>query len=226
MPVIASFFYALPMELKKFEVGPFTENTYLLLESEQALLVDPGFASPDEYKAFKSELNGSGAELQAICLTHAHVDHILGLHKVLKDFDLPVYLNHSDLFLWNNFEQQSQAFGFRSVGFDFTPEPLPEQEDFTIGNFSFDVIYTPGHAPDHVSLYFEGDELLIAGDVIFFESIGRTDLYKGDFDTLANSIRKKLYTLPDDTSVYPGHGPATTIGREKKHNAFVKAANT
>lgn len=226
MPVIASFFYVLPMELKKFEVGPFTQNTYLLIENNQALLIDPGFSSPDEYKAFKTELNRTGAELQAVCLTHAHVDHILGLHKVLNDFDLPVYLNHSDLFLWNNFEQQSQAFGFRSVGFDFTPEPLPEQKDFTIGNFSFDVIYTPGHAPDHVSLYFEEDGLLIAGDVIFFESIGRTDLYKGDFNTLASSIREKLYNLPDDTSVYPGHGPATTIGREKDHNAFVKAANT
>lgn len=223
MNTIASFFYALPMKLKKFEVGPFTENTYLLLEGDQAILVDPGFASLDEYKAFKSELDGTSTKLQAICLTHAHVDHILGLHKVLNDFDVPVYLNHSDPFLWNNFEQQSQIFGFRSVGFDFTPEPLPEQENFTLGNFLFDVIYTPGHAPDHVSLYFEDSGLLIAGDVLFFESIGRTDLYKGDFDTLANSIRKKLYKLPDDTSVYPGHGPATTIGREKKHNAFVKA---
>lgn len=226
MPAIASFFYALPMELKKFEVGPFSENTYLFFEGNQALLIDPGFSSQHEYKTFKSELKKSGAVLQAVCLTHAHVDHVLGLHNVLKDFDLPVYLNHSDLFLWNNFEQQSKAFGFRSVGFDFTPEPLPEQENFTIGNFVFDVIYTPGHAPDHVSLYFENKDLLIAGDAIFYESIGRTDLYKGDFDTLANSIRKKLYTLPDATSVYPGHGPATTIGREKKHNAFVKVANT
>lgn len=223
MNLIASFFYALPMELKKFEVGPFTENTYLLIEGDQALLIDPGFASPDEYKAFKSELKETEAELQAICLTHAHVDHILGLHKVLNDFDLPVYLNHTDLFLWKNFEQQSQVFGFKSVGFDFTPEPLPAQKDFTIGNFTFDVIYTPGHAPDHVSLNFKEEGVLIAGDVLFFESVGRTDLYKGDFDTLASSIREKLYTLPDDTSVYPGHGPATTISREKKHNAFVKA---
>lgn len=223
MIAIASFFYAFPMKIKKFEVGPFSENTYLLVNKGEALLIDPGFADLNEYKGFVSELNSLDTKLIAVCLTHAHVDHILGLHKVLNDFDIPVYLNHSDLFLWNNFEQQSQAFGFRSVGFDFTPEPLPEQKDFSIGNFSFDVIYTPGHAPDHVSLYFEDEEFLIAGDVIFFESIGRTDLYKGDFDTLASSIREKLYKLPDDTSVYPGHGPATTIGREKKHNAFVKS---
>ena len=223
MIAIASFFYTQAMKLKKFEVGPFSENTYLLVERGEALLIDPGFADLSEYKGFISELKNLDAELKAVCLTHAHVDHILGLHKVMKDFDIPVYLNHSDLFLWNNFEQQSQAFGFRSVGFDFTPEPLPEQNDFTIGNFSFDVIYTPGHAPDHVSLYFEDEELLIAGDVIFLGSIGRTDLYKGDVDTLASSIIEKLYTLPDNTSVYPGHGPSTTIGREKKQNAFVKA---
>lgn len=222
MIIIASFFYALPMKINKFEVGPFSENTYLLVENGEALLIDPGFANSNEYKGFLSELNSLDTELKAVCLTHAHVDHILGLHKVLNDFDVPVFLNHSDLFLWNNFEQQSQAFGFRSVGFDFTPKPLPEQKEFKIGNFSFDVIYTPGHAPDHVSLYFEDEKLLIAGDVIFFESIGRTDLYKGDFDTLARSIREKLYKLPDDTSVYPGHGPATSIGREKEHNAFVK----
>lgn len=223
MDSIASFFYALKMELKKFEVGPFSENTYLLIDKDDALLVDPGFSNSSEYNEFIHELNSLDVDLLAVCLTHAHVDHILGLHKVLKNFDIPVYLNHSDLFLWNNFEQQSQAFGFRSVGFDFTPEPLPEQKEFSIGNFLFDVIYTPGHAPDHVSLYFEDEDLLVAGDVLFSGSIGRTDLYKGDFDTLASSIREKLYTLPDGTNVYPGHGPATTIGKEKKQNAFVKA---
>lgn len=223
MVVIASFFYASPMELKTFTTGPFSENTYLLLDEDQALLFDPGFYDLREFNAFKSEFEDSGAELLAVILTHAHVDHILGLHKVLKKFDVPVYLNHSDLYLWENFEQQSKIFGIHSTGFDFTPAPLEEQKDFSVGNYSFEVIYTPGHSPDHVSLYFKNEGLLIAGDVIFFDSIGRTDLYKGDFELLASSIREKLYELPDETKVYPGHGPATTIGREKKHNAFVKA---
>nr|WP_255695700.1 MBL fold metallo-hydrolase [Rhodohalobacter sp. 614A] len=211
------------MELKTFTVGPFSENTYLLTENDHAILIDPGFYDEREFRSFKGELEDSGEELLAVCLTHAHVDHILGLHKVLKEFDIPVYLNHSDLYLWNNFEQQSKIFGLSSGGFDFTPESLEEQKGFTLGNFEFDVIYTPGHSPDHVSLYFEKEDLLIAGDVIFHNSVGRTDLYKGEFDLLASSIREKLYALPDTTSVYPGHGPATTIGREKKHNAFVKA---
>ncbi len=210
------------MEIKLFTVGPFGENTYLLIKSGDAVLIDPGFFEPSEYRTFRDELSKSGADLKAICLTHAHVDHILGLDRVLNDFDVPVYLNHSDLYLWKNFPNQAQMFGFRASGFDFEPEPLPEQTGFTIGSFTFDVLYTPGHSPDHVSLWFEEYNTLIAGDVLFLESIGRTDLYKGDFDLLAQSIRKKLYTLPDGVSVYPGHGPATTIGHEKKNNAFVK----
>jgi hydroxyacylglutathione hydrolase len=210
------------MEIKQFTVGPFAENTYLLTESGDAILIDPGFFEPSEYRTFREELDKSDADLMAVCLTHAHVDHILGLDRVLSDFDIPVYLNHTDLYLWENFPNQAQMFGFRASGFDFVPDPLPEQTGFTIGTFMFDVLYTPGHSPDHVSFYFEHYGSLIAGDVLFRESIGRTDLYKGDFNKLANSIREKLYTLPDDVNVYPGHGPATTIGHEKKNNAFVK----
>jgi hydroxyacylglutathione hydrolase len=210
------------MEIKQFTVGPFGENTYLLIRKGDALLVDPGFFEPSEYDTFKEELARSEAGLKAICLTHAHVDHVLGLDRVLKDFDVPVYLNHTDLYLWKNFPEQAQMFGFRASGFDFEPEPLPEQKGVSIGNFTFDVLYTPGHAPDHVSLYFEKYGTLIAGDVLFYESIGRTDLYKGDFNLLAETIKQKLYTLPDDVNVYSGHGPSTTIGHEKKNNAFVK----
>ena len=211
------------MEIKLFTVGPFSENTYLITKSGSAILIDPGFFDPSEYRAFQEELSKSESELKAVCLTHAHVDHVLGLDRVMKDLDVPVYLNHTDLYLWKNFPNQAQMFGFRTSGFDFEPEPLPEQNDFSIGNFSFDVIYTPGHSPDHVSLYFEEYSTLIAGDVLFRESIGRTDLYKGNFELLAQSIREKLYILPDEVNVYPGHGPATTIGHEKKNNAFVKA---
>ncbi len=210
------------MKLKFYTVGPFSENTYLITEGEESILIDPGFFDPVEYKTFKSELDESGTDLIAVILTHAHVDHVLGLDKVLKDFDVPVYLNHTDLYLWENFPNQAQMFGFRTSGFDFTPEPLEEQKNAQIGAFTFDVLYTPGHAPDHVSLYFEPEGLLISGDALFKQSIGRTDLYKGDFDTLANSISEKLYTLPDKTTVWPGHGPSTSIGLEKKENSFVK----
>ncbi|PKD42863.1 MBL fold metallo-hydrolase [Rhodohalobacter barkolensis] len=210
------------MEIKQYTVGPFAENTYLLTVDQKAILIDPGFFDPREFSVFKNDLKESGADLIAVCLTHAHVDHIMGLDKVLKEFDVPVYLNHSDLYLWKNYPDQATRFGFRTSGFDFTPKELAQQKDFSVGPFSFDVLFTPGHSPDHVSLYFPDQKTLIAGDTLFRESIGRTDLYKGDFDLLAQSIREKLYTLPDDTKVLSGHGPATSIGYEKSHNNFVK----
>ncbi|MFN1834457.1 MBL fold metallo-hydrolase [Balneola sp. MJW-20] len=208
------------MKLKIFEVGPFAENTYLLENEDASVLVDPGFANETEYNTFKNALEN---ELIAVVLTHAHVDHILGLSRVLRDHDVPVYLSDKDYFLWENFESQSRMFGFNVAGFDFKPEILPADDIFEIGAFSFRCLYTPGHAPDHISLYLEEEELLLAGDALFKQSIGRTDLYKGDMDLLAKSIREKLYTLPDNTVVYPGHGPKTTIGDEKKTNPFVKA---
>lgn len=211
------------MDIHRFTVGPFSENTYLLTKKGVSVLIDPGFFTSNEYDRCKEVLSETGSSIHAVCLTHAHVDHAAGLERVLKDFDVPVYMNHSDLYLWEHFSDQALRFGFRAAGFDFIPKELPEQKEFSLGPFLFDVLYTPGHSPDHVSLYFPGEKLIIAGDVLFYQSIGRTDLYKGDFDLLANSIRNKLYTLPDSTTVYPGHGGETTIGHEKISNAFVKA---
>jgi len=210
------------MKTDLFTVGPFAENTYLLTIENQSLLVDPGFSSVSEFQTFKRKMEERKSELLAVLLTHAHVDHVLGLNQVMQSFECPVYLNHSDLYLWENFEQQSAMFGIRAAGFSFTPLPLAGQKGLEIGPFSWDVLYTPGHSPDHVSLYNAAESILIVGDALFRESIGRTDLYKGDFELLASSIKEKLYTLPDDTVVYPGHGPKTTIGHEKSHNPFVK----
>lgn len=210
------------MNVNKFTVGPFAENTYLLTEGGQALIIDPGFIDDAEYQNVKKEIDDQNADLIAIVLTHAHVDHVLGLEKVINDFDLPVYLSDRDRYLWNNFGSQAAMFGFTSDGFSFDPDILPVTENWSIGTFLFDVRYTPGHAPDHVSLYSKSDGLVIAGDALFREGIGRTDLYKGDFKVLEKSIQEQLYSLPNDTVVYPGHGEKTTIGHEKKANPFVK----
>lgn len=211
------------MEITSYTVGPFAENTYLISGNGEAILIDPGFFDPREFNQFKEDLEESGNRLVAVCLTHAHVDHILGLDKVLNEYKVPVYLNHSDLHLWKRFPEQAQRFGFRTSGFSFTPEPMPEGDGFSVGSFTFDVLYTPGHSPDHVSLYFPDEKVVIAGDALFRESIGRTDLYEGDLDLLLESIRKKLFTLPEDTKVLSGHGPSTTIGHEKRSNPFLKS---
>jgi glyoxylase-like metal-dependent hydrolase (beta-lactamase superfamily II) len=207
------------MKIQAFEVGPFAENTYLLTEGEEHLLIDPGFSTEPEFQQLKQVLTGT---LRAIVLTHAHVDHVLGLSRVLLDFKVPVYLSDEDRFLWENFGSQAQMFGINQRGFNFDPETLPTDAGFELGPFQFKCLYTPGHAPDHLSFYFEEEQMVIAGDALFKESIGRTDLYKGDFGKLEKSIQTKLYTLPEETVVYPGHGPATTIGHEKMHNPFVQ----
>ncbi|PAU95615.1 hypothetical protein CK503_00700 [Aliifodinibius salipaludis] len=210
------------MQVNQYTVGPFAENTYLLIEEGQALIIDPGFFDDPEYQKVKRQIDNQNIDLIAVVLTHAHVDHVLGLQKVVDDFDIPVYLSDKDRYLWNNFSSQAAMFGFQSDGFAFDPDVLPVSNEWTIGNFSFDVQYTPGHAPDHISLYSKSDGIVIAGDALFREGIGRTDLYKGDFKVLEQSIQEQLYSLPDDTIVYPGHGEQTTVGHEKKANPFVK----
>lgn len=210
------------MKIKSFEVGPFYENTYLLTLGNESLVVDPGFYSPSELTFFLESVKSLGTDLIGVLLTHSHVDHVLGLNRLLKQFDIPVYLNTEDLFLWNNFGSQATMFGLNEVGFSFIPNALPTQGRFSIGSFNFECLYTPGHSPDHTAFYFERDKLVIAGDVLFKESIGRTDLYKGDFDLLERSIKEKLYTLPEETVVYPGHGPFTTVAHEKRNNPFVR----
>lgn len=208
------------MDIKIFEVGPFAENTYLLIQEDSAILIDPGFSNETEYQSFQSALKE--VTLDAIVLTHAHVDHVLGLQRVLKDYDVKVYVNTDDLFLWNNFGSQATMFGLNQVAFSFTPESLPKDEEFEVGGFKFECLYTPGHSPDHTSLYFKDEGFVIAGDALFNGSIGRTDLYQGSFEVLEQSIKEKLYTLPGNTKVYPGHGPVTTIEAEKAGNPFVK----
>jgi glyoxylase-like metal-dependent hydrolase (beta-lactamase superfamily II) len=208
------------MDIKIFEVGPFAENTYLLIQEDSAILIDPGFSNETEYQSFQSALKE--VTLDAIVLTHAHVDHVLGLQRVLKDHDVKVYVNTDDLFLWNNFGSQATMFGLNQVAFSFTPETLPKDEKFKVGGFEFECLYTPGHSPDHTSLYFKDEGFVIAGDALFNGSIGRTDLYQGSFEVLEQSIKEKLYTLPGNTKVYPGHGSVTTIEAEKAGNPFVK----
>lgn len=211
------------MQINRYTVGPFAENTYLLTKEEQALVIDPGFTSLDEFNRLQSVLASKNLDLQAVLLTHAHVDHVLGLSTLLNRHEVPVYLSDKDRYLWKNYTSQAAIFGFQVQDFDLDPEVLPVKDRWQIGDFSFDVRYTPGHAPDHVSLYNKHSEIVIAGDALFKEGVGRTDLYKGDMEVLKKSIREQLYILPEETVVYPGHGPETTIGHEKRSNPFIKA---
>lgn len=210
------------MQINCFTVGPFAENTYLLTDNQQALIIDPGFTDENEFNRVRSLLDPGEVDFLAILLTHAHVDHLFGLSMVLDHYEVPVYLSDKDRYLWRNYASQAALFGLQARDFGFEPEVLPISEDWKIGSFEFDIRYTPGHSPDHLSLYHKKSGSVVAGDTLFKEGVGRTDLYKGDMAVLKTSIREQLYTLPEETIVYPGHGPETTIGHEKRANPWLR----
>jgi glyoxylase-like metal-dependent hydrolase (beta-lactamase superfamily II) len=197
--------------------GVFAENTYLLADptTQEAVIIDPG----EETDAFLARLAQEGWRLTAIWLTHAHVDHVAGVARVKTATGVPVLLHPADRRLYDAAPQQARMFG---LSCDAPPPPdgdLADGQRLTVGTLSFDVLHTPGHSPGGVT--FAGQGVAFTGDALFAGSIGRTDLIGGDFATLERSIRERLYRLPDDTVVWSGHGPETTIGGEKRSNPFV-----
>ena len=208
------------MKIRTFTGGGFGENAYLAVcdSSGSCVAVDPGSGAPQLIQAVESE----GLDLEAILLTHAHLDHIEGVSTV-RAFrpDLPIWLHPGDLGLYHGVQQQAAMFGLRA---DPQPEPTHEivpGEAVPFGDSHFEVRFAPGHAPGHVIFVSEPDGLALVGDVVFQGSIGRTDLPGGDFRTLMTSIREQVLTLPDSTMLYPGHGPATTVGLERQGNPFL-----
>jgi len=197
-------------------VGAFQENCYLLIDREggACVLIDPG-AEPDRLIAAVEQ---SGAELTAIWLTHAHIDHIGAVAGVKRRWDVPVHLHPLDEPLYAMGARQAALYGL-----PFEPPPPPERalgsgDVLRVGTLAFDVMHAPGHAPGHVVIHGHG--VAFAGDCLFAGSIGRTDLPLSNPSDLAASL-ERIVALPEDTVVYPGHGPATTIGAELRTNPFL-----
>ncbi len=211
------------MNIHCFIFGYFQENTYILWdETKECVIIDPGNTNLHEDKEIFGFIEQHHLKPVRLLLTHGHVDHIAGNDSIYTQYHLLPEVHSDDLFLIQSHSMIAQMYGIPC-----NPSPSPgkfinDGDIIKFGNSELLCIHTPGHSPGGITYYSKKDNLAIVGDVLFYESIGRTDLPKGNFDILAHSIQKKIYTLPENTIIYSGHGPATNIAHEKKYNPFVK----
>ena len=203
--------------------NPFAENTYLLYdETKECVIVDPGCSTAAEKAKLKQFVEDNSLKVVKLLNTHCHIDHVLGNKFVADTYKVGLEMHEADLPTLRAIPAYAPNYGIVDYEEVLPSTFLAENDSVSFGNTTLKVIFAPGHAPGHIVFYDEKGKNLIAGDVLFQRSIGRTDLPGGDFDTLISSIKTKLFVLPDDVKVYPGHGPATTIGEEKRENPFLR----
>ena len=212
------------LTIHSFQFNAFQENSYLVWdENKNCLIIDPGCYSSAEQLEFSNFIKENNLKPIALLNTHAHIDHVLGNAFVIEKFKIDYYLHKEDLTTLNAVSTYAHLYGFDG----YVPSPQPthlfeNNQKLSFGNIKFTVHHTPGHAPGHVVFHFEEDQFVINGDVLFQGSFGRVDLPGGNLETLKNSIFNILFKFPDETKVFCGHGPETTIGREKKFNYILQ----
>lgn len=208
------------IEIQKMTFNPFQENTYILYdETKECIIIDPGCYEKHEEKQLVDYIESKDLKPIKLVNTHGHIDHVLGNSFVSKTFGLDLYAHKRIIGQLEAIPNYSKMYGF--TAYKMSPEPkhfLAEGDKLTFGNSELDIIFCPGHAPDHIVFYNPAQKFVINGDVLFQGSYGRVDLPGGDMATLKESITKKMFALPGETVVYCGHGGETTIGIEKKTN--------
>lgn len=204
---------------RSFPVGPLQCNCTIIGDTVtgKAIVVDPG-GDADLILQTLRELH---LQVVAIVHTHAHLDHILAAGEIRKATGAPVHLHEEDMFLWNDCDNQCRRFGLPPANLPDPDHYLKDDQD--LGCCGGVALHTPGHTPGSTSFWFEEAKLLVAGDTLFYGSIGRTDFPGGNYEQIVTSIKEKLYTLDEEADVVTGHGPETSIGREKYNNAYVRA---
>lgn len=208
------------LQVSVFQFNAFQENTYVVSNDEgEAIIFDPGCYSKEEENELSDFIAENELSVLAILYTHAHIDHMLGAAFIQKTYPAPAYLHQEDHVTWNSVASYAHVYGFEGYQLaDVPPNTVIDHEELVIGSFRMKIRHTPGHAPGHVVYYFESDQFIINGDVLFKGSFGRVDLPGGNLETLKSSIFNILFKYPEETIVYCGHGPETTIGQEKRTN--------
>ena len=212
------------LKLHKFVFNPFLENTFLIWDenSKKAAVIDPGCYNADERAFVEDFILRNSLKLEYLILTHCHIDHIFGNAFIKQKYNPVIIANENDVFLLDLMLEAAKGYG---VTLSASPQPdklVVDNEEFLLGEIKGKFILTPGHSPGGICLYFENEKICFTGDTLFKESIGRTDLWGGDLTTLVKSIEEKLFTLPEEVAIYPGHQSESTIAHEKKHNPFLK----
>lgn len=211
------------LQIKSFAFNPFAENTYIVfVDDKSAFLIDPGNVHDHETTELQKFISDNGLKIKNILLTHAHIDHVLGLQWAFDTFKVPVLMHEEDKEVLDRNPMTARNYGFFFKPFEGDIEFVKENDVLDLSGNSFKIYHVPGHSPGSVVYHNEAESFIISGDVLFQGSIGRTDLYKGDSELLLNSIRSKLFKMPGETKVFPGHGGSTTIGFERDFNPFFK----
>ncbi len=209
------------LHVKTFVFNPFSENTYVVYDdSLEAVVIDPGCYEQEEKDHLDNFIKSEKLTVKYLLDTHAHIDHVLGNYHVKEKYKVPFLMHKKDEPVLKAVKAYAPNYGFINYTEALPDQFLEEGDEVIFGNSKFSVLFVPGHAPGHIAFYNQKEKILMGGDVLFKRSVGRTDLPGGNHETLINSIHQKLFVLPDDVVVYPGHGDTTTLGEEKTSNPF------
>lgn len=209
------------LKIQSFTFNPFSENTYIVYApNKEAIIIDPGNGMPSETEQLLHFIDANQLNIKSILLTHAHIDHVLGLQIIYDLYKVPVYMHSDDKVILDASPMTAQKYGFHYSPFNGEIKFLDEGDVVSLAGQDLEIFHIPGHSPGSIGFYDRVGHWIISGDVLFQGSIGRTDLFMGSYSQLLESIKTKLFILDDNTKVCSGHGASTSIGFEKQYNPF------
>lgn len=209
------------MEVKSFTFNDYQENTYLVIKDGKCIIIDPGNYYDNENSEIKNFIEDNSLSPLFILVTHVHIDHVLGIKYLSDEYSIDTYIPKSELDFHDNMINYASMFGFDKYDHQNNIKLIDDSSKLSFIEVPIEILSLPGHSPGHLGFYFRENKICFSGDVLFKNSIGRTDLPGGSHDVLIESIKNKLFLLGDDDTIFPGHGPITTIIEEKKNNPFL-----